>query len=616
MGGGRRRRNPGLLNAGFTFPPRGPHTGFTPCGHFSVMRSLVLCLLLILPLGAADLTLGIRPRWEEGPLAVPSAALVTPGGQTVVVTRLAGLISEVALARADGGLLQLRGQYGFIDAEHGRLEVPLRGVPDGDYAGIEFSIGLGETVNHGDPGQWPPGHALNPLVNGLHWGWQGGYVFLALEGKWRPPTGAERGFSYHLATDARRMSVRFVSLFKIQGPTTVALAFDLARVLREVKLAPGDGSESSHSAKDDALATQLTRAAERAWFFLEATATPAPAAGAAARPVAGAGGTTPYAFTVPAGFPQPALPDDNLLTVEGVALGKKLFSDPRLSGNGAQSCASCHEPGRAFSDAVALSRGIDGQSGTRNAMPLFNLAWAPSYTWDGGKPRVRDQAYAAMTNPREMHADPARVVAALAKDEALGAAFAAAFGSREITAPRLGLALEQYLLTLVAADSRFDRAMRGEAQLTEEEKEGFALFVTEYDPVRGRRGADCFHRHGGSLFSDQTFKSNGLDLVSADAGRAVASGQAFDAGKFKTPSLRNVAVTAPYMHDGRFKTLEEVIAHYDHGVKRPAVLDPNLAKHPDTGLGLTTAEQAALVAFLRTLTDVQFVPKPHSSPSQ
>jgi len=239
-------------------------------------------------------------------------------------------------------------------------------------------------------------------------------------------------------------------------------------------------------------------------------------------------------------------------------------------------------------------------------MPLVNLAWSPSYAWDGSKPRIRDQAFAAMTNPIEMHAEPAKVAAALAEDAEVGAELAAAFGSREISAERIGLALEQYLLTLVSADSKFDRALRGEAQMTEEEKQGFALFVTEYDPVRGKRGADCFHCHGGALFTDFSFKHNGLDRVSADAGRAQVTGRDGDAGKFKTPSLRNVAVTAPYMHDGRFATLEEVVAHYDHGVKRAAVLDPNLAKHPDAGLGLTSVEQRALAAFLRTLTDEKF----------
>ncbi len=296
------------------------------------------------------------------------------------------------------------------------------------------------------------------------------------------------------------------------------------------------------------------------------------------------------------------MPADNPLTIEGVALGKALFFDARLSANGAQSCASCHAPARAFSDSVALSRGTQGQLGARNAMPLFNLAWNPSYAWDGSQPRIRDQALAAWSNPIEMNARPAEIVAALACDDALVAAFERTFGDGAVTTERVTLALEQYLLTLVAADSKFDRALRGEVELTAEERRGFELFATEFDPARGKRGADCFHCHGGPLFSDFGFKNNGLDLASPDAGRGKATGNTADAGKFKTPSLRNVALTAPYMHDGRFATLEDVVAHYDHGVQRSATLDPNLAKHPAAGLALSTEDQRALVAFMRTLT--------------
>jgi cytochrome c peroxidase len=213
-----------------------------------------------------------------------------------------------------------------------------------------------------------------------------------------------------------------------------------------------------------------------------------------------------------------------------------------------------------------------------------------------------------MTNPLEMHADPARVVAALRGDPEAGRRFADAFGSGEITASRIALALEQYLLTQVSADSKFDRAIQGKGTLTEEEKRGFALFASEYDPARGQHGADCFHCHGGSLFTDFAYKNNGIGRTSPDDGRARVTGRAADRDKFKTPSLRNVALTAPYMHDGRFATLEEVVAHYDHGVQRTGTLDPNLAKHPDGGLALSADDQHALVAFLRTLTDARFEP--------
>ncbi len=593
------------------------------------MRFVFLLLSLAVPLGAAELTLTIAPTWQGTPLTVPSATFQNIHAQPLRLTRFAAIVSGVALGRADGSFVRLDGQYGFIDAESGRLALTLREVPEGDYAGMEFQLGVPPTANHASPDMWPAGHPLNPLVNGLHWNWSGGYVFLALEGRWRTATNDERGFSYHLATDERVMTMRFRANFRVERATTVALAFDLARVLRGRRLAPDDGSETTHSGQGDTLAPQLAGAVEHAWFWLEAKPTqvgriipnppPLAAAKASERRVkdnAPYPQPTPRAFTVPAGFPQPTLPADNPLTVEGVSLGRKLFHDPRLSGNGRQSCASCHDPARAFSDRVALSRGAEGQPGARNAQPLVNLAWHPAYAWDGSQPRVRDQALAAMTNPIEMHADAKSVAAALSRFDHIRADFATAFGSPEITPERIGLALEQYLLTQVSADSKFDRSLRGAATLTEDEKRGFELFLTEYDPARGKLGADCFHCHGGPLFSDFAYKNNGLLQRGTDFGREKVTASANDAGKFKTPSLRNVAVTGPYMHDGRFRTLGEVVAHYDHGVSLNPTLDPNLAKHPSDGMKLSAADQRALVAFLHTLTDSRFAgpPRPPGPP--
>jgi cytochrome c peroxidase len=582
------------------------------------MRFLLGLLCLAGPLVGAELTVAFQPRWLGAPLAVPSGELRNTHGQALRVTRLEAIVSGFALVRTDGSSVRTDGQYGFLDAGQDRLAVTLRGIPDGDYVGLEFQFGVPPAVNHADPGQWPARHALNPLVNGLHWSWQGGYVFIALEGRWRDAgadaVAVERGFSYHLATDERLMTQRFVTNFRVERAAVVRIALDVARVLASQRLSADDGSETTHSGANDELAPRLAKSVERAGFFLEALPGSAPAAAETRRPATGVenvdspfmAATTPVSFSVPRGFPQPDLPADNPLTAEGIALGELLYSDRRLSGNGAQSCASCHAAGHAFGDSVAFSLGAEGKPGARNAMPLFNLAWNPAYAWDGSQPRIRDQALAAMSNPIEMHGEPARVVAALVKDETVRARFAATFGSPEISADRIGRALEQYLLTLVSADSKFDRAARGEATLTESEKRGFDLFLTEYDPARGRRGADCFHCHGGALFTDYGFRNNGLDLASRDEGRTRVTQQAGDRGKFKTPSLRNVALTAPYMHDGRFATLEDVVTHYDHGVQRAGALDPNLAKHPIGGMRLTAEEQGDLVAFLRTLTDVAF----------
>lgn len=175
-----------------------------------------------------------------------------------------------------------------------------------------------------------------------------------------------------------------------------------------------------------------------------------------------------------------------------------------------------------------------------------------------------------------------------------------------MSAELLAKALEQYLLSLVSQEARFDQAMRGEVEFTPEEKRGFELFVTEYDPANGLRGADCFHCHGGALFSNHTFANNGLGREFEDLGREMVTGKASDRGKLKVPSLRNLAATAPYMHDGRFSTLAEVIEHYDSGVQRSETLDPNLAKHPVAGLDLTDSDKAALLIFLNTLNDTQF----------
>ena len=151
--------------------------------------------------------------------------------------------------------------------------------------------------------------------------------------------------------------------------------------------------------------------------------------------------------------------------------------------------------------------------------------------------------------------------------------------------------------------------LRGEDNFTADEQRGFELFSTEYDPRRGQFGADCFHCHGGPLFQSQSYANNGLDEKFADAGRGKITGKISDDGKFAVPSLRNAALTAPYMHDGRFATLEEVVEHYTTGVNRSATLDPNLAKHPDGGVPLSAADKRTLVAFLKTLTDAQFTVK-------
>jgi cytochrome c peroxidase len=325
---------------------------------------------------------------------------------------------------------------------------------------------------------------------------------------------------------------------------------------------------------------------------------------------------TPYPFKSSATFPVPDLPRDNPLTVERVALGKELFHETTLSRDSSISCASCHQAAAAFSDPRRFSVGVRHQTGARHAMPLLNLAWKNQFFWDGRAPSLRAQALKPIQDAAEMDESLPHVAAKLASLPRYPAAFQAAFGSTEITPEKIGLALEQFLLTLTSFDSKFDRALRGAEKMSAEEKRGFQLFSTEYDPRRGQFGADCFHCHGGALFQSQAFANNGLDEEFKDPGRAKITGKESDLGKFAVPSLRNVELTGPYMHDGRFSTLEEVLAHYCTGIRRSATLDPNLAKHPHGGVPLTEADQKAIVAFLRTLTDEALRPNPSAQLSR
>jgi cytochrome c peroxidase len=212
---------------------------------------------------------------------------------------------------------------------------------------------------------------------------------------------------------------------------------------------------------------------------------------------------------------------------------------------------------------------------------------------------------------REMGESLDRVCEKLAVSADYVDLFRKAFRSARINPENVSLALEQYLFTLSARDAKFDRAIAGKAAFSPEESRGFELFMTEYEPRTGQFGGDCIHGHGGALFSDHQFHNNGLD---GDApGRAKVTELAGDQGKFSTPSLRNVALTAPYMHDGRFATLEEVVEHHSSGVHRSPTLDPNLAKHPGNGLNLAAADKAALVAFLKSLTDITLLGSDASS---
>jgi cytochrome c peroxidase len=304
----------------------------------------------------------------------------------------------------------------------------------------------------------------------------------------------------------------------------------------------------------------------------------------------------------PANFPamvyEPANNQPDAATFE---LGRQLFYDARLSSDGTVSCGSCHQPAAAFAHAgQRLSPGVAGRLAPRNAPALQNLRWRHSFMADGGVLGLELQTLAPLTSSAEMNMPLAKALARLNADPAYRRRFAAIYGPGPIDTPQFLRALAQFTAALTSASSRYDKYVRHEAggTLSAPERRGRALFA-----------ATCSGCHATDLFSDDSFRNNGLDRTFAhDSGRAHITSRAADRGRFRVPSLRNVARTAPYMHDGRFATLPQVLAHYAHGVQPSPTLDP-LLRQPggQLGIALSSQDQADLLAFLHTLTDEAFL---------
>lgn len=302
------------------------------------------------------------------------------------------------------------------------------------------------------------------------------------------------------------------------------------------------------------------------------------------------------AFRVPANFPAPAYHfEDNKLTNAGFALGKKLFYDARLSADKSVSCGSCHQQFAAFANLDhKVSHGVENCQGKRNAPPLFNLAWQKAFFWDGGVKNLETSPLNAFTDTCEMRTDIATVIAFLKQTAPYPELFQKAFGTTEINSQLILKSLAQFTGVLVSGNSKYDQVVRKEnsAAFTSTELAGYNLFKDK-----------CASCHTEPFFTDFSYRSNGLDVQSADEGRSHITGVATDFGKFRVPTLRNIEYTSPYMHDGRFYSLDEVLEHYNSGVKPASNLDPLLKN----GIPLNTLEKEQIKAFLKTLTDHEFI---------
>ena len=288
-------------------------------------------------------------------------------------------------------------------------------------------------------------------------------------------------------------------------------------------------------------------------------------------------------------------------TIEGVKLGRKLFYDPRLSKNNTISCSSCHLSFNGFTHTDhALSHGINDSIGHRNSPVLINLAWGKSFMWDGGVNRLDVQALAPITHPAEMGSDLNEVIAKLSKTEEYPRLFKRTYGNTEITGEKLLKAIAQFQLTLVSADSKYDKMKAGDIEFTAQEQRGYRTFQT-----------NCASCHAEPLFTNAGFANNGLaiDTTLNDFGRMGITGNSYDSLLFKVPTLRNIEFSKPYMHDGRFRKLSEVLNHYNHEIIQSATLDEKLKKN----ILMSSNEKVDFIAFLLTLSDKEFLFNPDFS---
>lgn len=301
-------------------------------------------------------------------------------------------------------------------------------------------------------------------------------------------------------------------------------------------------------------------------------------------------------------FPTPIYNfENNTRTAEGIYLGRKLFYDPILSSDNTISCGSCHQQFVAFANADhKLSHGVNGLLGVRNTPALFNLMWQREFFWDGGAKHIELQPIGPITNPVEMNENFSNLLEKLRKNDAYVNLFKKAFKSDSITTQYMLKALAQFMGSIISCNSKYDTYLTDSLAnpLSASEKSGLQIFTQK-----------CATCHNSALFTDNSYKNNGLDENILDSGRYMITKINSDIGKFKVPTLRNIELTYPYMHDGRFETLEQVLEHYNSGIKQSNTLDATLLN----GITLTTNNKINIIAFLKTLTDKTLVSNPNFS---
>lgn len=312
--------------------------------------------------------------------------------------------------------------------------------------------------------------------------------------------------------------------------------------------------------------------------------------------------TIPIDFKVPSNFPPLAYDlKGNPITDKGFELGRKLFYDGRLSSDGTISCGFCHEQQHAFTHhGHTVSQGINGKTGTRNSPAIQNLGFQNTFMFDGATDHLNLQPIIPITSEIEMNGNFSQIVSMMNNDNEYKRLFGLAFPNKPINTENMLKAMGQFMVMVTSSNSRFDQFRRKEVGgvLTQEEQEGYQIF--------NQKCATC---HATDLFTDNSFRNNGLALnpLINDVGRYRVSLIEADKYKFKVPSLRNIEKTKPYMHDGRFLTLEAVLDHYSSGVVNSATLDASFKNNGNLGIPLSTLEKSKLIAFLKTLTDNQYL---------